>query len=415
MATKSTQVKIHVKGVDQASSVFQRVGRTAKSIAVGIGAITAAAGAAAYAVKAAWDEMTKVGDLAAKAGTGADELQRLAGAMGQLGIQGAGIEQISQALAVMQKNTGRTGLEGFFESIDEAKKGGGMDRLAEIFGGGFAVNLGPLLAGSTDALREVINLQSAAGNSSIDAATKASNAWTLFTDGVKSAWWDAMGDLAKGLDENVEGGVYAAAYKASAYARFAITTVIEAFKGLWAMVKMIAGAIAAPFLAVGKILGAIAASITEVLGGIWDSLTSLSTDPLSAAASRAGDILKEGFSDAFENSTALFEEGADGLGKAASNVVDAWDRMKVEAAEAVEKAKALEAAKNAAAGRFDGSNFGATSGAGVGRNTLILGGSYASVTAMRRQANDQKQIANWTHETVEQLKITNSKLNFEPV
>ena len=47
---KSTQLNIKVKGVDQASSVFRRVGKTAKSIAVGIGAVTAAAGAAAYAI-----------------------------------------------------------------------------------------------------------------------------------------------------------------------------------------------------------------------------------------------------------------------------------------------------------------------------------------------------------------------------
>ena len=221
-----------------------------------------------------------------------------------------------------------------------------------------------------------------------------------------------MGDIAKGLDENVEVGVYAAAYKASAYVRFAIDSVIDAFKGLWNMVKMIAGAIAAPFIAVGKVLGALAASITEVLGGIWDSLTSLSTDPLSAAASRAGDILKEGITDAFENSTALFEDGRDGLGHAASNIVDAWDRMKVEVSGAVDKAKALEKSKKDATGKFDGSNFGATSSIGAARNSLILGGSYASVTAMRRQANEQAKIVHFTQETVEQLKITNSKLDF---
>ena len=326
---KSTQLNIKVKGVDQASDVFSRVGNTAKSIAVGIGAVTAAAGAAAYAIKAAWDSMTKFGDLAAKAGTGADEIQRLTSAFSQLGIQGASIEQVAQALAVMQKNAGESGLEGFFNVLDKAKDGGGIKELSEALGD-FGLNLGPLLAGSSDALREVIGLQYAAADSSISSATKASNAWTLFTDSVKSAWWDAMGDIAKGLDENVEGGVYAAAFKASAFVRFAIDSVIESFKGLWNMVKMIAGAIAAPFIAVGKVLGALAASITEVLGGIWDSLTSLSTDPLSAAASRAGDILKEGFTDAFENSTALLEEGADGLGHAASNIVDAWDRMKVE-------------------------------------------------------------------------------------
>ena len=408
---KSTQLNIKVKGVDQASGVSRRIGTTAKSIAVGIGAVTAAAGAAAYAVKAAWDSMTKVGDLAAKAGTGADEIQQFTSALGQLGIQGSSIEKVAQAFAFMQKNMGESGIEGFFKVLDNAKKGGGIKELSEAFGE-FGLNLGPLLAGSSDALREVIELQFSTGNGAIEAATKASNAWTLFTDGFKSAWWDAMGDLAKGLDENVEGGVYAAAFKASAFVRFAIDTVIEAFKGLWNMVKMIAGAIAAPFIAVGKVLGALAASITEVLGGIWDSLTSLSTDPLSAAASRAGDILKEGFSDAFENSTALFEEGADGLGHAASNVVDAWDRMRVEMSGAVDKAKALEKAKNAASGRFDGSNFGATSSIGAARNNLILGGSYASVTAMRRQANEQAKIVHFTQETVEQLKITNAKLDF---
>ena len=408
---KSTQLNIKVKGVDQASGVFRRVGTTAKSIAVGIGAVTAAAGAAAYSVKAAWDSMTKVGDLAAKAGTGAEEIQRLTNAFSQLGIQGASMEQVAQALAVMKKNTGESGIEGFFNVLDKAKKGGGIKELVEAFGD-FGLNLGPLLAGSSDALREVIRLQFAAGKGAIEAATKASNAWALFTDGFKAAWWDAVGDFAKGLDENVDVGVYAVAYKAAAYVRFAIDSVIESFKGLWNMVKMIAGAIAAPFIAVGKVLGALAASITEVLGGIWDSLTSLSTDPLSAAASRAGDILKEGFTDALENSTALFEEGADGFGHAASNIVDAWDRMKVEVSEAVDKAKALEKSKKEATGKFDGSNFGATSSIGAAQNSLILGGSYASVTAMRRQVNEQSKIVHFTQETVEQLKITNAKLDF---
>lgn len=422
---KSTQLNIKVKGIDQATAVFKRIGSTARTVAVGVAAVAVAGAAAAAAVMKTWQAMTKIGDLAQKGGLGAAELQKMAGAMGQLGIQGASVEQLSQAFAVMQKNTGKSGLDGFFQVLDEAKSGGGIKALTDAFGKA-GLNFAPLLAGDTDALKRLVEMQYAMADSSVVAAERASNAWALACDGFKAAWFDFSGELAKGLDEDVEGGVYAAAFKAAEYVRAAIKSIKNSLIGVWSLCKMMAGAIAAPFIAVGKTLAAVGASVADILGGIWDAIRTRSLDPIKLAMERVGETMKTGLREAFlENGgVKLFDESRDALGKSMSDIVDNFQEAKRRAADAVGRAAAFTAAKSKAAGTFTGSNFGNTSSSassasaasvGQARNDLILGGSHASMTAALRRNTDAQRTRVATEESAKALREINEKLNLEGV
>lgn len=89
-----------------------------------LGGAIAAAGAylGANAFMSGVKELGALSDRAAAASTSVDELTKASTAMSVLGIKGASVEQLADAFARMEKTTGRTGMQGFYQTIEELGK-----------------------------------------------------------------------------------------------------------------------------------------------------------------------------------------------------------------------------------------------------------------------------------------------------
>lgn len=163
-----TSVVLTVRGVDQTRAVFKRVRanvalmasnvRMAATAAVATTATLAAAltGVAAATIAAA-KAFGKLSDRAAQAGTTASDLDKLAHALSQAGVKNANIDAIADAFSRMAKATGRTGYEGFRETLVEISKIGDEGRrvaeLSRVFGRSFGPGLAAAVRGGPDQLR----------------------------------------------------------------------------------------------------------------------------------------------------------------------------------------------------------------------------------------------------------------------
>lgn len=121
-----------------------------------LGAAGAAAALGAATVGAARSFST-LSDRAAQAGTTSDELDRLTTALSIGGAKNANIDTVADAFARMTKATGRTGMEGFRETLatiaaigDEA---GRVQELSRVFGRAFGPSLAAFVRQGPDALR----------------------------------------------------------------------------------------------------------------------------------------------------------------------------------------------------------------------------------------------------------------------
>lgn len=118
MSSSTHQIK--VKANDQTAGAFASIQKRAQAAGINIrkmlgGALAAAGGY--LGVKAFMngvDTLGRMSDVAMKASVSVDELTQASTALNILGIQGMGIDRIAQSFALMAKNTGRTGLSGFY-------------------------------------------------------------------------------------------------------------------------------------------------------------------------------------------------------------------------------------------------------------------------------------------------------------
>lgn len=157
----STSVTLTVRGVDATRAAFRRVranvalmaARVRQMATVGV----AGAGALTAAVVAAANSLSTLSDRAAQAGTTADELQRLTTALGVAGAKGANLETISQGLARMTQATGRTGLQGLAETLEDISRigdeGGRIRELSRVFGRAFGPGLAAFVRNGPDRIR----------------------------------------------------------------------------------------------------------------------------------------------------------------------------------------------------------------------------------------------------------------------
>lgn len=119
--------QVAIKGVDQTGAAFNSISARAKATGAQIrsimgGAIAAAGSYLSFrAVKGGIEEMGKLSDLAAKSATGVNDLTRAATAFNVIGVD-ASAESLARAFAMMRKNTGREGLEGFYQTIEAIGK-----------------------------------------------------------------------------------------------------------------------------------------------------------------------------------------------------------------------------------------------------------------------------------------------------
>ena len=221
----NANVKLDVKGTDKTGAAFKSVEWRAKAAAAKLrtmlGGALAAAGAylSFRAVKSSIDELGKLSDIAQKTSTNVGELTQASTALSILGVNGD-VDALAKAFSLMEKNTGRVGLQGFYETIDEigkipdvAERG----KAAMAAFGRSGLEFMPLINAAhdgTDALRGVVAAMPAIPQSAADAGDAVADAMLIATQGTKSIWLQAVGAVAGWFDKFFTGGVREAAAQA---------------------------------------------------------------------------------------------------------------------------------------------------------------------------------------------------------
>ena len=281
----SSKHQIAVTGVDKTGAAFQSI--QARAVAAGrrissvMGGAIAAAGAylSFRSIKAGIDELSHLSDIAMKANTTSGELMQLSQALGVLGIQGANVDSLAKSFALMEKNTGRSGLAGFYQTIGEigriedvSKRG---QEAVKAFGRS-GLDFMPLINAAengTAALQGVVNAFGTISEASANAADDMADGVSELTGTFKTLWLEALGTVAQWVS-----GDFGGSFRQSMMA-------LSAWISYWA--KNVGDILLKPFLAFQKYftsfysaLGALGGSIYEGLfgsggswGDVWDNVS----------------------------------------------------------------------------------------------------------------------------------------------
>ena len=259
-----------IKGVDKTAAAFNSVKARAKATGAQIRSIMGGAIAAAGAylsfrsIKGGVEELSKLSDLALKANASAGEIRQLSRALGVLGIQGASVESIAQSFALMEKNTGRQGLQGFYDTIAEIGKIEGASAKADAAVKAFGrsgLNFMPLINAaneSTAALEGVVGAFHRISDAHAEAADDIADGTEEVTETFKDLWFEALGEVAGWLIGE-SGGSFRQSMKAlGAWIRF------------WA--RGLGDVLMRPFLAVQKFFSSFYSAATALGGSIYEGI-----------------------------------------------------------------------------------------------------------------------------------------------
>ena len=254
-----TTHQLAVKATDQTAGAFSSIQARASAASAKLRSMLGGALAAAGAyfgfrsIVNSINELGKLSDIAQKSSVSVDELTKSATAMNVLGIQNMGPEQMAKAFQLMEKNTGRTGMAGFYQTIDELGKIPDVSERAsaamKVFGKS-GIEFIPLINAadtSVDALKDVIDVMPGIPQSAADAGDDVADAMTIASDGVKSVWMAGIGAICGWFGKNYTGGIrQAAAEGANAlmyYAKVGVQKAMEYYRSFTGFFEKLGGAI----------------------------------------------------------------------------------------------------------------------------------------------------------------------------
>lgn len=224
--SKSTH-QIAVKATDQTAGAFASIQTRAAAASAKLRSMLGGALAAAGAymglrqIAGGIKELGKLSDIAQKTSTSVDELTQSATAMNILGIQNMGVEQMAKAFDYMAKTTGRTGMEGFYQTIQELGKIPDVAERSEaamkVFGRS-GMEFMPLINAadtSVDALKDVVDVMPGIPQSAANAGDDAADAMDIMQQNVKSIWLQGIAAIVGWFGKNYEGGIRGAALNAA--------------------------------------------------------------------------------------------------------------------------------------------------------------------------------------------------------
>lgn len=260
----SSQHQIQVKGVDKTGGAFASIKNRAASAGASIQKLVGGAFAAAgaylgfRAVAGGINELGHLSDIAQKTSTSVDELTRAATAFNVLGIQHMGVDEIGKAFDYMAKTTGRTGMAGFYQTLEELGKipdaaARGQEAM-RIFGKS-GMELMPLVNAAdttVDALQTVVNAMPGVPQAAADVGDAAADAMAFAANQVKSVWLQGLGFLANKINNDYTGDVRTAALRAGNYLEYYTKRAVSKCLTWW---KKYTGAWSAVGSAIGGAVG----------------------------------------------------------------------------------------------------------------------------------------------------------------
>lgn len=238
----SANLTMGVKGVDKTGAAFNSIKARAKVTGLQVrsmlGGALAAAGAylGLRSIKGGIDELGHLSDIAMKTSTSVDELTKTVTALNVLGIQNMGVEQLAKSFDYLQKTTGRSGMQGFLDTIGELGKISDTAERAQaamkVFGRS-GMEFMPLINAantSTEALTNVINAMPQIPQSAADAGDDAADAMKIIAEGAHSIWLQGIGAICGLFSKNFEGGIRQAAASAAAWMEYYAKVSVLAWK-----------------------------------------------------------------------------------------------------------------------------------------------------------------------------------------
>ncbi|MBQ1429576.1 MAG: hypothetical protein IIZ06_07895 [Kiritimatiellae bacterium] len=264
--SKSTH-QVAIKGVDQTAGAFNSIAARAKATGAQIrsimGGAIAAAGAylSVRAVKEAVAELGKLDDIAGKTGTNVEELTQAVNGLQIIGIS-TSVDSLAKSLMLMQKNTGRSGMAGFYETIEELGK---IPDVAErskqamaIFGRS-GLELMPIVNAAregTDAIKGVIGAMPGIPAAAAKAGDDANDAWSIVCAEFHSLWLQTVGAVLRFFGADMGNGMRQAAAEGMAQFEFGIKTGFVSVKMALAQIwRYTAGYIQQFLTAIGNAMG----------------------------------------------------------------------------------------------------------------------------------------------------------------
>lgn len=401
MSQSTHQIRVQAK--DQTSAAFgsikSRAAATGAQIRSMLGGALAAAGAylGFRAVKGGIDELGHLSDIAQKTSTSVGELTQTAAAMGALGIQNMGVDQLTKSFDYMAKTTGRSGMAGFYQTIDELGK---IDDVAKrgqeamrIFGRS-GMEFMPLINAadtSVEALQTVVAAMPKVPQSAANAGDAMSDAMGFAANQVKSIWLQGLGAICGWFDNEYAGGVREASLTAGNYmeyyAKTAAAKCIMWYRKVQEYLKRFGDSI-------GTFIGA------KMAGGSWEEAWNMAGDAYKQAALEYEDVAKD-LEQQEKDRTERFKREFEDRAIAIKKFQKAYDG----AAISIDKRKAKDG--------LAASDSGMAMSTPQVRNELILGGNEANRVALlgpQLQNESKKQtvildrIAENTKNTADELK-----------
>ena len=338
--------QIALKGVDQTGAAFNSIQSRAAAasgrIARVMGGAIAAAGAflSVRAISDSVQELGRLSDVAQKANTSVSDLNAASRGLSILGIQGASMEHLASSFALMEKNTGKSGLSGFYETIGEIAKIPDQAERAKVAVKAFGrsgLDFMPPINGAkngTAALQGVI----AAYRTELEGAAKAgddlADATNTIVGKIRDLWLKGVGKISEKLTGAFPASARQAAAEVSAYLEFAARNVFDVLENAWLRLKT-------AFTSVGAAIGAAIGGVKEKLfgsGGDWREIGKMIADAFNyewekfgnddadfkeRVAKRAEDLRKQleaasKLQGNYENATGGADSGTDAGGPAAT-------------------------------------------------------------------------------------------------
>lgn len=223
--SKSTH-QVEVRGVDKTAGAFNSIRAKAAATGAQIKSLVggAIAGAGMYlgfrSIKGGIDELGRLSDVAQKAGVSVEDLTKATGAMEILGIQNMGMDQFAKTMGTLAKNTGATGMEGFYRTIEEIAQVPDVAQRAQAATAAFGksgIDLMPLINAAKDgtaAFRGVVDAVPGVTQAAADAGDAVSDAMNIAGKNARSIWLNALGVISRNFDGLFAGGIREAVSKA---------------------------------------------------------------------------------------------------------------------------------------------------------------------------------------------------------
>ena len=154
-------------------------------------------------------ELSVLTDRANDAGMAAPVLQKLVGAMQQVGVRAASIDTVAAAMQHMARTTGEVGAEGFAKVLGQAARleseAERLDFLSRAFGRTNGAAFAALIRDGDAGIRKLIDLASgypAVSDASAQAADAAADAMARATDAIKAGWGELLGTVVSWIEES---------------------------------------------------------------------------------------------------------------------------------------------------------------------------------------------------------------------